>query len=52
VSADFSFAVVFADRNLKLILRWVSVKPISGVRFQISEALRAVIPEARLVAHI
>lgn len=52
VFADFNHVVVFAELNLKLSLLWVSVKPVPGVRFQISEALRAVIPEARLVSHI
>lgn len=52
VFADYNHVVVFAELNLKLSLLWVSVKPVPGVRFQISEALRAVIPEARLVSHI
>lgn len=52
VFADYGHVVVFAELNLKLSLLWVSVKPIPGIRFQISEALRAVIPEARLVSHI
>lgn len=52
VFADYRHVVVFAELNLKLSLLWVSVKPVPGVRFQISEALRAVIPEARLVSHI
>lgn len=52
VFAEFSHVVVFAELNLKLSLLWVSVKPVPGVRFQISEALRAAIPEARLVSHI
>ena len=52
VFADYAHAVVFAELNLKLNLLWISVKPIPGIRFQIAEALRAVIPEARLVSHI
>lgn len=52
VFANFNHVVVFAELNLKLSLLWVSVKPVPGVRYQISEALRAVIPEARLVSHI
>lgn len=52
VFADYQHVVVFAELNLKLSLLWVSVKPVPGVRFQISEALRALIPEARLVSHI
>ncbi|MCR4300585.1 MAG: hypothetical protein NUV51_03170 [Sulfuricaulis sp.] len=52
VFANFTHVVVFADLNLKLSLLWVSVKPVPGVHFQISEALRAAIPEARLVSPI
>lgn len=52
VFAQFDQVVVFAELNLKLSLLWISVKPIPGIRFQIAEALRAVIPEARLVSHI
>ena len=52
VFAQYAQAVVFAELNLKLSLLWISVKPIPGIRFQIAEALRAVIPEARIVSHI
>ncbi|HEY5682889.1 MAG TPA: hypothetical protein VIR61_04355, partial [Sulfuricaulis sp.] len=52
VFARFDHVVVYAELNLKLSLLWVSVKPVTGVRFQISEALRTAIPEARLVSHI
>jgi len=52
VFARFGHVVVYAELNLKLSLLWVSVKPVTGVRFQISEALRTAIPEARLVSHI
>ena len=52
VFANFNHVVVFAELNLKLSLLWVSVKPVPGVRHQISDALRALIPEARLVSHI
>jgi hypothetical protein len=52
VFADYQHVVVFVELNLKLSLLWVSVKPVPGVRFQICEALRALIPEARLVSHI
>ena len=52
VFADHGQAVVFAELNLKLSLLWISVKPIPGIRFQITEALRAAIPEARIVSHI
>ncbi len=52
VFADYRHVVVFAELNLKLSLLWVSVRPVPGIRFQIAEALRAVIPEARLVSHI
>jgi hypothetical protein len=52
VFSDYAHAVVFAELNLKLNLLWISVKPIPGIRFQIAEALRAAIPEARIVSHI
>jgi hypothetical protein len=52
VFAEYGQAVVFAELNLKLSLLWISVKPIPGIRFQICESLRAVIPEARIVSHI
>ena len=52
VFADYDHVVVFAELNLKLNLLWISVKPIPGIRFQIAEALRVLIPEARLVSHI
>ena len=52
VFAKYTHVVVFAELNLKLNLLWVSVKPIPGIRFEIAAALRALIPEARLVSHI
>ena len=52
VFAEYGQAVVFAELNLKLSLLWISVKPIPGIRFQIAAALRAAIPEARIVSHI
>ena len=50
--AQFSHAVVFAEFNLKLNLLWVSIRPISGIRFEIAGAIQEQIPEARLVSHI
>jgi len=52
VCAQFHHVVVFAELNVQLSLLWVSVKPITGIRFQISESLRLAIPEARLISHI
>jgi len=52
VFADYDQTVVFAELNLKLSLLWISVKPLPGVSFRITEALRATIPEARLITHI
>ena len=48
----FGDAVVFAELNLKLNLLWVSIRPVAGIRFEITEALRLSIPNARLVSHI
>ncbi len=48
----FDHAVVFAEFNTRLNLLWVSVKPIRGVRQEISDAIRFSVPSARLVSHI
>lgn len=52
VLASHERAVVFADLNLKLNLLWVSIRPLPGIRFEIAEALQALVPEAKLVSHI
>ncbi len=52
ILARFGDTVVFAELNLKLNLLWVSIRPVAGVRFEITEALRLSIPNARLVSHI
>lgn len=52
VLAGFDDSVVFAELNLRLNLLWVSIRPITGIRDDIAQALRAVIPDARLVSHI
>ena len=52
VFAKYTHVVVFVELNLKLSLLWISIKPVPGLRFEITEALRALIPEARLVSHI
>jgi hypothetical protein len=43
--------VVFADLNLKLNVLWVSVRPIKGACLEIPTAIKAVVPEALLVAN-
>lgn len=48
----FSYAVVFAEFNLKLNLLWVSIRPIQGIRFEIASAIQRLVPEAKLVSHI
>ena len=48
----FSHVVVFAELNLKLNLLWITIRPICGVRNEIADAVRARIPDARLVSHI
>ncbi len=45
-------AVVFAEFNLKLNLLWVSIKPVPGIRYEITGAIQQRVPEARLVSHI
>ena len=52
VFANYGHAVVFAELNLKLSLLWVSIRPIPGIRLEITDALRQLIPEAKLVSHI
>lgn len=50
--SPFTHAVVFVELNLRLNLLWVSVRPITGIRYEIAQAIRELIPSARLVAHI
>ena len=52
VLTRYSHSVVFAEVNLRLNLLWVSIKPKSGMRFEITQALRDCIPEAKLVSHV
>jgi hypothetical protein len=52
VLTHFSHAVVFAEFNIRLNLLWVSIKPIQGIRFDITAAIQEQVPEARLVSHI
>jgi len=48
----FQHAVVFAEFNLKLNLLWVSIRPLDNIRFEIADAVRLRVPDARLVSHI
>ena len=52
VLTSFGDTVVFAELNVAINLLWVSVRPVEGVRFEISEALRSRIPSARIVSHL
>jgi len=52
VLTRFRHAVVFAEFNVRLNLLWVSIKPIQGIRFEITDAIQEQVPEARLVSHI
>jgi hypothetical protein len=52
VLTGFEDTVVFAELNLALNLLWVSIRPVTGISNDITQALRAVIPDARLVSHI
>lgn len=52
ILASYNHAVVFAEFNLRLNLLWVSIRPISGIRFEIAGALQEQVPDARLVSHI
>jgi len=44
--------VVFAEFNLKLNLLWVSIRPVPGIRYEITDAIQERVPEAKLVSHI
>jgi hypothetical protein len=44
--------IVFAEFNLKLNLLWVSIRPVPGIRYEITGAIQQRVPEARLVSHI
>lgn len=52
ILARYSHAVVFAEMNIGLNLLWVSIRPLAGVRFEITEALRSSVPNAKLVSHL
>ena len=52
VLTSFGDTVVFAELNVAINLLWVSIRPVDGVRFEISEALRSRIPSARIVSHL
>ena len=52
ILASFGDKVVFAEVNLALNLLWVSIRPVAGIRYEITEALRVSIPDVRLVSHI
>jgi hypothetical protein len=52
ILTQFRHAVVFAEFNIRLNLLWVSIKPINGIRFDITGAIQEQVPEARLVSHI
>ncbi len=52
ILSRFGDQVVFAELNLALNLLWVSIRPVTGIRFEITEALRVSIPDVRLVSHI
>lgn len=52
ILSRYTDVVVFAEMNVGLNLLWVSLKPVTGMRFEIAEALRGRIPEAKLVSHL
>ena len=52
VLTRFQHAVVFAEFNLKLNLLWVSIRPLDNIRFEIHQAVRLLVPSARLVSHM
>ncbi len=48
----YSDVVVFAELNLALNLLWVSTRPVIGKHFEIADAIRSSVPDARLVSHV
>jgi len=50
--ACFPDGVVFAELNLRLNLLWVSIKPLAGLRNEITWAIQSRVPEAKLITHI
>jgi len=52
VLGAYSDVVVFAELNLALNLLWVSTRPASGKHFEIADAIRSCVPDARLVSHV
>lgn len=52
VMARYTDTVAFVELNLRLNLLWVSVKPVNGLRYEIAEAIREHVPNAKLVAHL
>lgn len=52
VLEGFSGTVVFAEFNLMRNTLWISVRPIRGIRVKIANALREIVPEAKLVSHL
>jgi len=51
VLCSYNKVIVFADLNVKLKILWVSFQPIPGMYLEISTAIHARIPQARLVSH-
>jgi hypothetical protein len=51
VLARFGEDVAFADFNLNLRVLWVSLQSRPGLMFRVAGALRAQVPELKLVAH-
>ena len=49
---NYQDTVVFAEFNLKLNLLWVSIRPVQGIRYEITGAIQERVPEARLVSHL
>ena len=50
--AQFGDAVVFAELNLDRNQLWVSVRPLTGIRAAVATAVRAELPDAKLIAHL
>lgn len=52
VLEGYSGDVIFAEFNIKRNLLWVTVRPVRGIRVAIANAVRAKLPEAKLISHM
>ena len=52
ILSSFGDKVEFASMNLKNHILMISVKPLPGIQLEITSAIQAYVPEAKLVTHM